>query len=171
MGTCHASPTPATTQRQPSQFETEQSLGARDTPPHPHTENPPPDPSTRKQPTIKILHWNCRGLQGKEHEVLSLLSRDFTSESERAALRARTAVFQDSSAAKDADVCILSETHESGAALRLRDAFPSVLGLHLVGSSRTHTRGGGVAILFRKDRFKFHSSAENEVEVITLTSY
>ena len=25
--------------------------------------------------------------------------------------------------------------------------------------------------MFRKDRFKFHSSAENEVEVITLTSY
>ena len=65
---------------------------------------------------------------------------------------------------------MLSETHETGEALRLRGAFPPKLGLHTVGS-RTHTRGGGVAILYRKDRFKFHSAVENKVEVTSHTSF
>ena len=72
----------------------------------------------------------------------------------------------------EADVCILSETHETGAALRLRAAVPDSLGWQIVGSSRTQHRGGGVAILFRRDEFKFHSAKEREdAEVITLTSF
>ena len=32
----------------------------------------------RQRSTINILHWNCRGLHGKENVVLSLLERTFT---------------------------------------------------------------------------------------------
>ena len=77
---------------------------------------------------------------------------------ERAKQRTGTAGQADCSAARDADVCVLSDAPETGTALRLREAFPPAVGLHLMGSSRTHTRGGGIAIVYRKDRFNFHSS-------------
>ena len=71
-----------------------------------------------------------------------------------------------------ADVCILSEAHETGAALRLRAAVPEAAGWQIVRSSRTQHRGGGVAILFRRDEFKFHAAEKREdAEVITLTSF
>ena len=100
---------------------------------------------------------------GKEHVVLGLIDRVFPSEP---SMHESNQV--DIGAA---NVCVLSETHETGAAMRLRDAFPKETGLYIVGSSRTRNRGGGVAILFRKDAIKFHTPAENEFEVVSLTSF